>query len=110
MLITSWQSINIIPFAITIIHSLRFAQLFYLFFIYFFCYYSFHFILTLLVQCCIWQYFNKEIDADDDDGIIVGFILADAGFDVWMGNVRGNTYSRAHVKYKPSDAKFWEWR
>jgi len=41
---------------------------------------------------------------------VVGFILSDAGFDVWMGNVRGNTYSRWHVKYKPSQAKFWEWR
>jgi len=42
--------------------------------------------------------------------MFVGFVLADAGFDVWLGNVRGNTYSRAHVKYSPSDAKFWEWR
>jgi len=25
------------------------------------------FILALLVQCCVWQYFNKEIDNDDDD-------------------------------------------
>jgi len=39
-----------------------------------------------------------------------GFILADAGFDVWLGNVRGNTYGRTHVKYKPSDAQFWAWR
>ena len=33
--------------------------------------YSFHFILTfLLLQCCLSQYFNKEIDDDDDDGFI----------------------------------------
>ena len=38
----------------------------------------------------------------------LGFILADAGYDVWMGNVRGNTYSTAHVKYNTNDSKYWE--
>ena len=38
----------------------------------------------------------------------LGFILADAGYDVWMGNVRGNTYSKAHVKYNTNDSKYWE--
>ncbi|KAM3717721.1 Lipase lipl-1 [Dirofilaria immitis] len=36
------------------------------------------------------------------------FIFADAGFDVWMGNVRGNTYSTKHVNYTQNDLKYWK--
>jgi pimeloyl-ACP methyl ester carboxylesterase len=36
------------------------------------------------------------------------YVFADAGFDVWLGNFRGNMYSRAHKSLHPSDHAFWQ--
>ncbi|CAD1468570.1 unnamed protein product, partial [Heterotrigona itama] len=38
------------------------------------------------------------------------FILADEGYDVWLGNVRGNRYSRRNLNLATSDADFWTFR
>ncbi|XP_075162299.1 lipase 3-like [Haematobia irritans] len=36
------------------------------------------------------------------------FMLADAGYDVWLANARGNEYCEQHIKLKTSSPAFWE--
>ncbi|XP_055375835.1 uncharacterized protein LOC129608376 [Condylostylus longicornis] len=39
--------------------------------------------------------------------ISLAYLLYDKNFDVWLGNSRGNKYSRKHKKLKSNDSKFW---
>ncbi|KAI6197369.1 AB-hydrolase associated lipase region and Alpha beta hydrolase fold-1 domain containing protein [Aphelenchoides besseyi] len=40
-------------------------------------------------------------------GNSAGYLFADAGFDVWLANSRGNNYSRDHTRFDPQSAQFW---
>lgn len=35
--------------------------------------------------------------------------LADAGFDVWLGNNRGTQFARKHKRFTYKDQQFWNW-
>ncbi|KAI1289632.1 Lipase 3 [Halotydeus destructor] len=41
-------------------------------------------------------------------GNMLGFVLARRGYDVWLGNSRGNRYGQAHVSLDPKVKAFWE--
>lgn len=37
------------------------------------------------------------------------FVLAEKGYDVWLGNNRGNKYSKKSIHYSPNDVAFWDY-
>lgn len=51
---------------------------------------------------------NSEVwVANVDPSKCLPFILADLGYDVWLGNNRGNKYSKKHISKHPSSSVFW---
>lgn len=37
------------------------------------------------------------------------FVLVERGFDVWLGNNRGNKYSKKSIKHDPNSKEFWNY-
>ncbi|CAH2097296.1 unnamed protein product [Euphydryas editha] len=47
------------------------------------------------------------LDAGPNDGL--AYLISDACYDLWVGNQRGNYYSRRHVRLNPDrDSEFWK--
>ncbi|EFN73360.1 Gastric triacylglycerol lipase [Camponotus floridanus] len=53
----------------------------------------------LLCTSADWLFLGKDK--------ALAYLLADQGYDVWLSNYRGNTYSRKHISLSPSELKFW---
>ncbi|WBW71317.1 triglyceride lipase-cholesterol esterase [Schizosaccharomyces osmophilus] len=58
------------------------------------------FIHGLLMNSEIWVCNIKREDS-------IPFALVDQGYDVWLGNLRGNKYSKKNVKYGSESREFW---
>jgi lysosomal acid lipase/cholesteryl ester hydrolase len=39
--------------------------------------------------------------------LALAYLLADNGYDVWMGNARGNKHSTLHKKFPPNSKEYW---
>lgn len=44
----------------------------------------------------------------NDEDKALAFVLANRGYDVWLGNNRGNKHSKEHTKYTSNSKSFWD--
>lgn len=41
---------------------------------------------------------------------VTASILANSGYDVWLGDFRGNLYAKQHTRFNASDPEYWKFR
>ncbi|KAG0559348.1 hypothetical protein KC19_10G098600 [Ceratodon purpureus] len=39
----------------------------------------------------------------------LAFMMANSGYEVWIGNTRSSNYTFGHLKYTRNDKEFWDW-
>ncbi|XP_055469892.1 gastric triacylglycerol lipase isoform X2 [Psammomys obesus] len=64
-----------------------------------------------------WGYPSEEYEVITEDGYVLGVYRIpygrkiseniDAGYDVWLGNSRGNAWSKKNLYFSPGSAEFW---
>ena len=59
----------------------------------------------LMMHSMFWD-MNQWVSNDADKA--QAFNLVDGGFDVWMGNSRGVSYSSGHLNYTKHDQEYWQ--
>lgn len=46
----------------------------------------------------------------NEPSVAPAFVVASKGYDVWLGNSRGNRYSQSHTTYDPKkDDAYWQY-
>ncbi|XP_022908916.2 lipase 3-like [Onthophagus taurus] len=51
---------------------------------------------------------SSSADFLDHGNKSLGFLLAETGYDVWLGNARGNSYSKSHASLDVNSNDFWD--
>lgn len=60
---------------------------------------------VLLQHCLLCSSFDWVANSAKES---LAFILADAGYDVWLGNNRGNIFSKNHTTLNAKHSEFWD--
>ncbi|XP_058091601.1 triacylglycerol lipase 1-like isoform X2 [Magnolia sinica] len=55
------------------------------------------------------QFTGGEIWVMNEPNESLGFILAEAGYDVWIGNARSSSFSLGHLHYSQCQKEYWDW-